>query len=96
MGAAKKETLSVGEHLTIADVHDRQEEWQPLLDSKKDIVVDAGAVTTIDTAGLQLLLVLKRSIESRDRAFIWKETSEELSAVAALVDLDREMELIDE
>jgi anti-anti-sigma regulatory factor len=96
VGAAKKETLSIGEHLTIADVHDRHEEWRALLNSEKDLVVDASEVSTIDTAGLQLLLVLKRSVESRDRTFVWGNTCEELKAVAALVDLDKEMELIDE
>lgn len=88
-----KATISLGERLTIADVHDRQKDWQDVLDGDQDVTVNAGDAASVDTAGLQLLLVLKRSLESRSRTFAWGEVNEEIHRVAARVDLQKELGL---
>lgn len=86
-------TVSLGERLTIADVHDRQKDWQDLLDGEKDVVVNAADAASIDTAGLQLLLVLKRSLASRSRNLAWGDVNEEVYRVAARIDLQKDLGL---
>lgn len=89
-------TVDLGDQLNIANVHDRHLAWRDLVASDADLVIDGGALEKIDSAGLQLLLVLKRTVEQTSRKFIWGRVSEELAMVADLVDLSAELELNNE
>lgn len=86
-------TVDLGEQLNIANVHDRHLAWRDIVASEADLSVNGGELEKVDSAGLQLLLVLKRATEQASRKFRWASVSDELMQVAALVDLSRELEL---
>lgn len=80
-------TIELGERLTIADVHDRYHEWQDAISGSGAIAIDAGDITAVDTAGLQLLLAVRTTVLNQSREFTWQAVSGDLKNVAALIDM---------
>lgn len=64
---AKTVTISVTGDLTVAYVAEHRDAFAARLTDGAEHVVDLSAVDELDTAGLQLLLVLTREIERRGR-----------------------------
>lgn len=89
-------TVELGEKLTIANVHEQHINWRQYFASDDDLMVDAGNLKSVDSAGLQMLLVLKQSVERRSRSFSWSTVSDEMRAIAALVGLVADLELDNE
>lgn len=87
--------LDLGEQLAIGNVHECHLQWRDAANAEDDICIDAGRLHNVDTAGLQLLLVLKRNVEARGRRFSWLEVSPELTQVAVLVGLQHALDLAD-
>lgn len=74
--------LVFAESLTIADVGEMKEKMQALLDLGGAIVLDAGEIETIDSAGMQLLTALVKEANSRSQDITWQAVSEKVSNAA--------------
>ena len=49
------------------------------------VLIDAGAVASTDTAGLQLLLAARRAAETKRVAFEWRAVSDAVRATSATI-----------
>lgn len=87
--------LDLGEQLTIGNVHECHLDWRDIVGGSGGVLVNAVRLTNVDTAGLQLLLVLKRTLAQTSRSLEWRNPSSELIEVARLTGLDVELELTD-
>jgi len=76
MATSNSEKIVLEEDVSIVQVAVLKEAWLPVLDSGKDINIDASAVEDIDTAGLQLLLSLVKTAKDSGRSVTWQEPSE--------------------
>ena len=85
--------LDLGEQLTISNVSDRHLAWRELADGDDDLAIDGGNIASVDSAGLQLLLALKRAKEQQARSFSWQACSDELIDIARLAGIADELEL---
>lgn len=88
--------LDLGEQVTISNVHDCHLAWRTAMNAVGDVIIDASRLASVDTAGLQLLLVLKHSLAAASRRIEWHMPSAELLEVARLVGLDAPLELADD
>ena len=75
-------TLDFPERLTIEEVGSFRSEATRALAGKGDVVLDLGATTRFDTAGLQLALAIALHLKNADRKTQWLNTSEEIQAAA--------------
>lgn len=85
--APREVNLRLEGDLTIRDVAARRDEWKALLDGASLLVVDAGSVERVDSAGLQLLVALKESAKRRDLECRVVQPSATLSDAIATVGL---------
>lgn len=76
MATSNSEKIVLEEDVSIVQVAILKEAWLPVLDSGKDITIDASAVEDIDTAGLQLLLSLVKTAKDSGRSVTWDGPSE--------------------
>lgn len=76
------ETLTIGD-----DLRGLQGQLLGLLNARRELALDGRSVTTIDTAGLQLLAVLCVDAKARGVAVRWYGASPELAAGAELLGL---------
>lgn len=79
--------LILPEALIIGDLAALQARLLGVLKARRALALDGRSVTTIDTAGLQLLAVLCRDAAARGIAVRWCGASLELTAAAALLGL---------
>lgn len=69
--------INLPENLTIHTINDSYAELsQKVQETGDEIIFDAGAVETIDTSGLQSLLMLIRMAESNQHSISWQNTNE--------------------
>lgn len=86
--------INLPENLTIHHINSQFSELkQTITSSEGTVVFDAGAVDSIDTAGLQMLLVFIRNLESRNINFSWQNASEQLIDSAKNLNLTLELKL---
>ena len=83
----KKLELDLGEQLTIAHVHDAKAAWAEVVSGTGDVTLNGAELGRVDTAGLQLILVLKASLESNARAVNWDGVSPELKEAASTINM---------
>lgn len=76
MATSNSEKIILEEDVSIVQVAVLKEAWLPMLDSGKDIDINASAVEDIDTAGLQLLLSLVKTAKDSGRSVTWESPSE--------------------
>ena len=57
------------------------------LELGRDVVLDAGSVSKVDTAGLQLLVAFVRQLRAGGRTLSWQAVTPELQRAAAQLDL---------
>ncbi|NRA62352.1 MAG: STAS domain-containing protein [Psychrobium sp.] len=57
------------------------------------VIIDTGANERVDTAGIQLLLVLINELSNRDLAFSWQNMSNDLHTNANRLDLKQALKL---
>ena len=55
------------------------------------VVIDAGYVESIDTAGLQLLAAFANSVRAQSRTVEWKNPTPEFCELADLLDLSESL-----
>lgn len=77
--ARRPQILSLPAHLDIAHAGELKQALDAALAEKPPLLLDAGAVEQVDTAGLQLLLAFRRT-----RAIEWRNPSPALRDAAAL------------
>lgn len=76
-------SMRLPENLTIMDVAD----WYPQFvaaasESSTTLTLDASALTRLDSAGVQLLLALAKSLSLQGEHIQWSEVSDTLLSVA--------------
>jgi len=72
--------IKLPENLTIHHIDDHFNELnQQFSDADNEIKIEASAVETIDTAGLQTLLVLVKNTLENDKTISWENTPEILT-----------------
>ena len=85
--------LALPAELTIYCAAETRSAWLAILGATPpesgDTVVDGSAVAEVDAAGLQLLVALSRSVESRGRALILNDPSPALGAACRTLGLQR-------
>lgn len=79
--------------LNIARVESLHAEFEELEKNSVSINLDATEVTRIDTAALQLLVALFRSLSARDLHVTWLGLSDEFRASAKLLGLAKVLKL---
>jgi ABC-type transporter Mla MlaB component len=80
-------TIVLDATLNIQKVTVLYEQLKPLLDNQNTIEIDASAVATIDTATLQLLIVLKQTAVKLHKEIIIDFPSDKFIEAAELLDL---------
>lgn len=81
--------VNIGGALTIPNAAAMHAELRQALESAHAIVLDAAAVETVDTAGLQLLSVFVRAARDRGITTTWREPSGILRDGAKRLDLEK-------
>ena len=79
--------------LSIAEVAALNENLQALFKNDEDVSIDASQVHMIDTAGLQLLLVLKMELQKHHRNISWPNPSPVFLETAELLGLSEPLGL---
>lgn len=80
------QTISLGRALGIREVGDLRAQLLSAIDAGP-VIIDAGAVEQADSAGLQLLVALERSLASRGEAITYSAAAPALHAAARLLGL---------
>lgn len=80
-------SIELDSTLKIDRVSDLHHEWQLILKQADKIEIDASAVTQIDTAALQLLLVLKMTAISEQKDVAFEFPSERFCEAVKLLGL---------
>jgi anti-anti-sigma regulatory factor len=77
--------VALPERLTISEAAELQQALQDAVATGRPIAIDGSQVAEIDTAGLQLLIVLWRSHMAGVAACAWRGVSEPLVRSATLI-----------
>jgi anti-sigma B factor antagonist len=80
------QTVSLGRTLGIREVGDLRAQLLSAIEAGP-VVIDASAVEQADSAGLQLLVALERSLAARGEAVTYSATAPALLAAARLLGL---------
>lgn len=85
--------IQLPENLTIHHIEDHFNELNKKLneDLGDEIVLDASAVESIDTSGLQTLLVLVKSTTDNGKKVSWQNVPEILSSSAKKIGIEQEL-----
>ncbi len=67
-GGTGATVLAVADDMTVYSARERKEELLSALTASTELELDLSAVTAIDVAGLQLLILLKREAAARGKA----------------------------
>lgn len=85
--------IHCGERLSIEHVEALYGEMESALASEADVELDAGQVHYCDTAGLQLLVSLRREMQKTSHDIHWSETSEVLQQTCGYLGLNESLGL---
>ncbi|BCN93014.1 hypothetical protein THMIRHAM_07990 [Thiomicrorhabdus immobilis] len=84
------ETIQLPENLTIHHIEAHYNELNKLFNDAGDqISIEASAVETIDTSGLQALLVLVKTALENGKKISWQNTPEILTSSAKKIGIDQ-------
>ena len=86
--------VDLGSHLTIADVERVQQQLEGLLAGGHNFALDAAQLEKIDTAGLQLLCSLKKTLQNAESELNWKEASPTFIKSAYLMGVNHFLQLV--
>ena len=67
------------EHLTILEVAEWKDRFLSEIDSAAFFELDVSGMKRVDTAGMQLLLAVKKTLQERDKDIKWVGHSESLN-----------------
>jgi len=85
--AVKLGPVVLASRLNIKNIAELKESLLAAYDADSTVVVDAGAVESIDTAALQLLVAFASSRRERSRAVEWHQPSSVFCEAAKMLDL---------
>ena len=80
--------------LNIARVAELHAEFEELDKIAEPLIINASNVKRVDTAVLQLLVCLFRSMPTSNMAVKWEGVSEEFKVAAKLLGLETELKLV--
>ncbi len=87
-------TIELPQNLTIHHIEEHFNKMnEELIDSDNNVVFDAKELETIDTSGLQTLLIIAQSIIKNGKTVSWKNTPEILSTSAQKIGIDQDLQL---
>ncbi len=81
--------VTLGERLTIESAAELRERLQTVLGDGASLRIDAHAVERVDTAGLQVLASLQKTLEARGGGLKWEGFSEEMLDALELAGMKR-------
>jgi len=81
--------------MTIQTVAGQLQRMTIMLEDSKDIVLDAGSVSRVDTASLQLIFVIQKILADSGRSIHWQAVSSAFRDSAALTGLTEALALPD-
>ncbi len=81
--------LSIQDEMTIYTALEQKHQLLDFLKTAKDMQVDLGGVTEIDSAGVQLLMFIKREAVSRNIKFSLMHHSQVVVEVLELLNLSK-------
>lgn len=90
---ATKTSFSCGEALDIAHAAALQARLEKSLQKSSTIELKADAVEKVDTAGLQLIVAVKKEAQASGGNIIWKKPSEKLLTSAKSLGLSQHLGL---
>lgn len=77
------DTIELPQNLTIHHIEEQFNQISELMNEVGDqVVLDASKVETIDTSGLQTLLVAVKTLEEKEAEFSWESPTEILTTSA--------------
>ncbi len=85
--------IDCGERLSIEQVETLYANAEQALATAGDISLIAGQVQYCDTAGLQLLLALQKTLEKTGHNLHWQSVSESVREISAYLGLTNELNL---
>lgn len=88
-----KTSVSLGEVLCISDVQSMHGRLKKALEKSINIEIKAGAIQKVDTAGLQLIISLKKDIDIQGGKIIWSKPTKALIDSARLLGLFEDLGL---
>lgn len=80
-----KTSISLGESLCIAQAQSMHNRLNKALEKSTTIEIKASAIKKIDTAGLQLIISLKKEVDIQEGNIVWVKPSDELIESASLL-----------
>lgn len=87
-------TIELPQNLTIHYIEEHFNKMnEELIDSDNNVIFDAKEVETIDTSGLQTLLVITQAIINNGKSISWENTPEILSTSAQKIGIDQALQL---
>lgn len=85
--------IQLPQNLTIHHIEGQFNELnQKLNEDDNEIIFDAAEVETVDTSGLQMLLVLTKASISNGKTLSWQNVPEILSSSAQKIGIDQALE----
>ena len=85
-----RETIQLPESLTIHQIESHFNDLNKKLNDMSDeIVIEASALETIDTSGLQALLVLVKTASDNGKTVTWQDVPEILTTSAKKIGIDQ-------
>lgn len=91
----RKDALQLQEELTIADCDDYYQQLVSRIEQGGDIILDGSAVTRIDTAFIQLLYLVQRTLMETDSSLQWQAISPAIDNSVRLLGLSEQLALVD-
>lgn len=88
-------SISCGERLSIEHVERLYSEMEQALTSEADVELDASQVHYCDTAGLQLVVSLRQTLQKTGHDIHWQGSSENLLETAGYLGLHASLGLSD-
>ena len=81
--------IQLPQNLTIHQIEEQFNELnQKMNDLDEQVIIDAGAVETVDTSGLQTLLVLSKAAIENGKNLEWQNVPDILSSSAQKIGID--------
>lgn len=86
-------TLKLPAQMIINHVEDIQAQFNDIMTSGDEVIVDISGVEKADTACLQLLCVVQKSLGELGHKISWQGTSEALTSTAKLIGVNEFLNL---
>lgn len=89
----EKNTIDCGARLSIDQAESLYQKFEAALLTGADLSLNAGQVQFCDTAGLQMIISLKKTLAQTGNDIAWEETSDNLKETASYLGLSESLNL---